>query len=62
MGINPTVGTTFSCQNEGDLESALIHLDNSSSTATTYGTTFVCWDDAAPDDWTSCVDTLTILP
>ena len=62
MGINPTVGTTYSCQNDGDLESALIHVDNSSSTATTYGTTFVYWDDAATDDWTSGVDTLTTLP
>ena len=51
MGVNPAVGTSYSCQNDGDLESALIHLDNSSSTATTYGTTFVYWDDAATDDW-----------
>ena len=41
MGINPTVGTTYSCQNDGDLESPLIHVDNSSSTATAYSTNFV---------------------
>ena len=62
MGINPTVGTTYSCQNDGDLKSALIHVDNSSSTAPTYGTTFVYWDDAATDDWTSGVDTMSTIP
>ena len=62
MGINPTVGTTYSCQNDGDLESPLIHVDNSSSTETAYSTNFVYWDDAATDDWTSGADTLTILP
>ena len=61
MGINPTVGTTYSCLNDGTSETALIFVDNSSSTAPTYGTTFVYWDDAATDDWTSGVDTLTKL-
>ena len=41
MGINPTVGTTYSCQNDGDLENALIHVDNSSTLSTVYGTNFV---------------------
>ena len=62
MGINPTVGTTYSFQNDGDLKSALIHVDNSSSTATAYSTNFVYWDDDATTDWTSGADTLTTLP
>ena len=62
MGINPTVGTSYSCQNSGDLESAFIHVDNSSNTATTWGSTFVYWDDDATDNWTSGVDSMTTLP
>ena len=58
MGINPTVGTSYSCQNDGDLESALIQVDNSSNTATVYSTNIVIWDDDATDNWTSGVDTL----
>ena len=58
MGIDPTVGTSYSCQNDGDLESALIQVDNSSNTATVYSTNIVIWDDDATDNWTSGVDTL----
>ena len=61
-GIDPTVGTSYSCQNDGDLESALIQVDNSSNTATVYSTNFVYWDDAATDNWTSGVDSMTTLP
>jgi len=61
MGIDPTVGTSYSCQNSGDLETAFIHVDNSSNTATVYSTNFVYWDDDATDNWTSGVDTLTKL-
>ena len=62
MGFNPTVGTTYSCQNDGTSETALIFVDNSSTTATYWGTNFVYWDDDATTDWTSGVDTLTTLP
>ena len=62
MGIDPTVGTSYTCQNVGDLESALIQVDNSSNTATRYSTNIVIWDDDATTDWTSGVDTLTTLP
>ena len=58
MGIDPTVGTSYTCQNDGDLESALIQVDNSSNTATVYSTNIVIWDDDATDNWTSGVDTL----
>ena len=62
MSVNPAVGTSYSCQNSGDLETALIFVDNSSTTATYWGTNFVYWDDDATTDWTSGVDTLTTLP
>ena len=62
MSINPTVGTSYSCRNDGDLETALIFVDNSSTTATTWGSTFVYWDDDATTDWTSGVDTMSTLP
>ena len=58
MGVNPAVGTSYTCQNDGDLESALIQVDNSSNTATVYSTNIVIWDDDATDNWTSGVDTL----
>ena len=58
MGVNPAVGTSYSCQNDGDLESAFIHVDNSSSSAIAFSTNFVYWDDDATDNWTSGVDTL----
>ena len=58
MSVNPAVGTSYSCQNDGDLESALIQVDNSSNTATVYSTNIVIWDDDATDNWTSGVDTL----
>ena len=62
MGIDPTVGTSYSCQNSGDLETALIFVDNSSTLSTVYGTNFVYWDDDATTDWTSGVDTMTTIP
>ena len=62
MSINPTVGTSYSCRNDGDLESAFIQVDNNSALSTTWGTTFVYWDDDATTDWTSGVDTMTTLP
>ncbi len=62
MGVNPAGGTSYSCKNSGDLETALIFVDNSSTTATTWGSTFVYWDDDATTDWTSGVDTMTTIP
>ncbi len=63
MSINPTVGTSYSCRNDGELDSAFIFVDNSSTLSTTFGgTTIVYWDDAATTDWTSGVDTMTTLP
>ena len=62
MGIDPTVGTSYICANDGTQKSAFVFVDNSSSIATVYGTNIVYWDDAATTDWTSGVDTLYTLP
>ena len=61
-GIDPTVGTSYICANDGTQKSAFVFVDNSSTTATYWGTNFVYWDDDATTDWTSGVDTLTTLP
>ena len=61
-GIDPTVGTSYICANDGTQKSALIFVDNSSTLSTVFGSNFVYWDDAATTDWTSGVDTLTTLP
>ena len=62
MGIDPTVGTSYICANDGTQKSAFVFVDNSSSIATVYGTNIVYWDDAATTNWTSGADTLTTLP
>ena len=62
MGVNPTVGTSYSCQNDNTLETALIFVDNSSTLSTVYGTNIVYWDTAATTNWTSGADTLYTLP
>ena len=62
VAIDPTAGTSYSCQNDGTSETALIFVDNSSTTATYWGTNFVYWDDDATTDWTSGVDTMTTIP
>ena len=61
-GIDPTVGTSYICANDGTQKSAFVFVDNSSALSTVYGTNIVYWDDAATTDWTSGVDTLYTLP
>ena len=62
MGIDPTVGTSYICANDGTQKSAFVFVDNSSALSTVYGTNIVYWDDDATTDWTSGVDTLYTLP
>ena len=61
-GIDPTVGTSYICANDGTQKSAFVFVDNSSALSTVYGTNIVYWDDAATTNWTSGADTLTTLP
>ena len=62
MGIDPTVGTSYICANDGTQKSAFVFVDNSSALSTVYGTNIVYWDTAATTNWTSGVDTLYTLP
>jgi len=62
MGIDPTVGTSYICANDGTQKSAFVFVDNSSANATGWGSNIVYWDDDATTDWTSGADTLTTLP
>jgi len=57
MGIDPTVGTSYICANDGTQKSAFVFVDNSSALSTV-----VYWDTDATDNWTSGADTLTTLP
>ena len=61
-GIDPTVGTSYICANDGTQKSAFVFVDNSSSLRAVYGSNFVYWDTAATTNWTSGGDTLTTLP
>ena len=61
-GIDPTVGTSYICANDGTQKSAFVFVDNSSVLSTVYGTNIVYWDTAATTNWTSGADTLTTLP
>ena len=61
-GIDPTVGTSYICANDGTQKSAFVFVDNSSANATGWGSNIVYWDDDATDNWTSGADTLTTLP
>ena len=61
-GIDPTVGTSYICANDGTQKSAFVFVDNSSALSTAYGTNIVYWDTAATTNWTSGADTLTTLP
>ena len=61
-GIDPTVGTSYICANDGTQKSAFVFVDNSSANATGWGSNIVYWDDDATTDWTSGADTLTTLP
>ena len=61
-GIDPTVGTSYICANDGTQKSAFVFVDNSTLLPTVFGSNYVYWDDAATDNWTSGVDTLTTLP
>jgi hypothetical protein len=61
--VNPTAGTSYSCQANGNTISAFMHVDNSSALSTSYGgTRVVYWDDDATTAWTSGADTLMTLP
>ena len=60
-GVNPAVGTTYSCTNSVDPAYALMHLDNTTSE---YGMSLF-WEkssSAYPTAWSSETDTLTFLP
>jgi len=61
-GIDPTVGTSYICANDGTQKSAFVFVDNSSALSTGWGTNIVYWDTAATTNWTSGADTLTTLP
>jgi hypothetical protein len=62
IGIDPTVGTSYTCANDDTQKSAFVFVDNSSSLRAVYGSNFVYWDTAATTNWTSGGDTLTTLP
>ena len=62
MGIDPTVGTSYICANDGTQKSAFVFVDNSTLVPTVLGSNYVYWDDAATTNWTSGADTLTTLP
>ena len=60
-GVNPTVGTTYTCTNSDPARYALMHLDNTTSS---YGMSLF-WEEsssAQPTAWSSNTDTLTFLP
>ena len=60
-GVNPAVGTTYSCTNSVDPAYALMHLDNTTSE---YGMSLF-WEESSsayPTAWSSETDTLTFLP
>ena len=61
-GIDPTVGTSYICANDGTQKSAFVFVDNSTLVPTVLGSNYVYWDDDATTDWTSGADTLTTLP
>ena len=61
-GIDPTVGTSYICANDGTQKSAFVFVDNSSTNSSGWGTNIVYWDDDATTNWTSGADTLTTLP
>ena len=61
--IDPTAGTSYSCQIDGETESAFMHVNNSSDLSTVYSdATVVFWDDDATTDWTSGVNTFMTIP
>ena len=60
-GVNPTVGTAYTCTNSDPARYALMHLDNTTSE---YGMSLF-WEESSsayPTAWSSDTDTLTFLP
>ena len=61
-GVNPTVGTSYSCAVDGSTTNAFMHVDNASTYSTAYGGgRVVYWDDEATSDWTTNTDTLLVV-